>query len=182
MSNGKLTSTSYVVLGLVGLLGQATSYDLKGLVGLSIGHFWTFPHSQLYAEPERLVGMGLLSERREEGGRRRRIYSITPEGRAAFDEWLADPVGEAPELRDPGTLKLFFGNFAGPENVRRLAEAQVRQYEESLQELRGIQEQLAEVTGLDYQLATLRLGLAVSEATLAFWKEIAEQPLDSPGG
>ena len=60
MSNDKLTPTSYLVLGLIALLGRATSYDLKAMVGRSIGYFWTFPHSQLYAEPDRLVGMGLL--------------------------------------------------------------------------------------------------------------------------
>src|SRR5437016_14596498 len=109
MSNDKLTPTSYVVLGLVGLLGEATSYDLKRLVSFSIGNFWSFPHSQLYAEPERLVQMGLLSERREEGGRRRRIYSITDDGRNEFRDWLADPTGESVEIRDPGALKLFFG-------------------------------------------------------------------------
>src|SRR5947207_11612482 len=114
MSNPKLTPTSYVVLGLVALLGRATPYDMKRLAGFSIGHFWTFPHSQLYSEPERLAGMGLLEEAREEGGRRRRVYSITEAGRQALGDWLADASGDPPELRDPGILKLFFGNF-GPE-------------------------------------------------------------------
>src|SRR5437667_10570787 len=122
VSNGKLTPTSYVVLGLVALLGEATSYDMKRLVGMSIGYFWTFPHSQLYAEPERLVGMGLLEELREEGGRRRRLYSITDVGREELKDWLSDPEIPAIEMRDTGALKLFFGNFTTPENVRRPAE------------------------------------------------------------
>src|SRR5438094_748343 len=124
MSNGNLTPTSFVVLGLVTLLGQATSYDLKRLIALSIGHFWAFPHSQLYAEPERLVQIGLLDETREPGGRRRRVYAVTEEGRKALGEWLSDPSGDPPELRDPGALKLFFGNFGSREDVVRLAKSQ----------------------------------------------------------
>ena len=41
-------------------------YDLKRFVQLSVGHFWPFPHTQLYAEPARLAEAGLLEETREE--------------------------------------------------------------------------------------------------------------------
>src|SRR5436309_1956962 len=129
VSNGKLTPTSYVVLGLVALLGEATSYDMKRLVGMSIGYFWTFPHSQLYAEPDRLVKMGLLEEEREEGGRRRRLYSITEAGFEELKDWLADPETPPIEMRDTATLKLFFGSFSSPENVRKLAETQLQTYQ-----------------------------------------------------
>jgi len=67
-----LTPTSYLVLGLVARQGQCTSYDMKVLVSNSIGYFWTFPHSQLYAEPARLAGFGLLHEVQETTGRKRR--------------------------------------------------------------------------------------------------------------
>src|SRR6184192_488494 len=117
VSNGKLTATSYVVLGLVALLGEATSYDMKRLVNMSVGYFWTFPHSQLYAEPDRLVQMGLLAETREEGGRRRRMYSITEDGLGELKDWLSDPETPPVEMRDTGTLKLFFGSLTTPENV-----------------------------------------------------------------
>ena len=53
-----LTPTSYVVLGLVGAFGPCTSYDMKRFVSVSIGYFWPFPHSQLYAEPARLAQLG----------------------------------------------------------------------------------------------------------------------------
>ena len=68
---------SYLVLGIVALRGPSTSYDLKRFVQLTIGNFWPFPHTQLYAEPARLAEAGLLEETREETGRRRRYYSIT---------------------------------------------------------------------------------------------------------
>src|SRR5215510_13614233 len=87
----KLSPTSYLVLGLVAAGGPCTPYDLKRLVAETVGYFWTFPHSQLYAEPARLAAAGLLSERRERGGRNRRHYTITEAGRAAVRAWLAEP-------------------------------------------------------------------------------------------
>jgi PadR family transcriptional regulator AphA len=182
MSNGKLTPTSYVVLGLVSLLGMATPYDLKRMVGWSIGNFWSFPHSQLYAEPTRLAAMGLLEERQESGGRRRRQYTVTDEGRKVFEEWLADAQGEAPELRDAGTLKLFFGNFASPEDVHRLAESQVRMHREKLEAFQALMAQFGGVTGLDYQFLTLRLGIAVQEACASFWEEVRDHPPGASAG
>ena len=73
----QLTQTSYVVLGLVGQAGEVTPYDLKQIVAATIGNFFSIPHSQLYAEPERLAKAGYLSERRERTGRRRKHYSLT---------------------------------------------------------------------------------------------------------
>jgi PadR family transcriptional regulator AphA len=176
MSNERLTPTSYVVLGVAALLGRATSYDMKRLVGMSIGYFWTFPHSQLYAEPERLVQMGLLEETREEGGRRRRLYSITDDGLAELKDWLADPETPPIEMRDTGTLKLFFGHLAGPENIRKLAERQVEENSKVMEEHRQLHEMFEGVSGIEAQLATLRLGDMVLETCDRFWREIAENP------
>ena len=104
-----LTPTSFIVLGLLEQAGEATPYDLKQLVATSVGNFWSVPHSQLYAEPERLAGSGYLRERREPGGRRRRLYSLTDRGREALAAWRDEPTQQLLELRDPGLLKLFFG-------------------------------------------------------------------------
>ena len=64
----RLSPTSYLVLGLIGLRGASTPYDLKRAVSRSVSYFWPFPHSQLYGEPERLddvvVGAGLEPEHR----------------------------------------------------------------------------------------------------------------------
>src|ERR1700748_958533 len=104
----RLTPTSYIVLGLLDAAGEATPYDLKQAVGMSLGNFWSLPHAQLYAEPERLQAAGLLRERRERGGGRRRHYKLTPSGRRALRAWLAEPTEELTELRDLSMLKIFF--------------------------------------------------------------------------
>src|SRR5512133_344349 len=101
MSRPDLTPVSYVVLGLVARDGPSTPYALKTAVGRGIAHFWQFPHSQIYAETERLARLGLLAEEREQTGRRRRSYRITAAGRAALAAWLAEPTDEAPPGPQP---------------------------------------------------------------------------------
>src|ERR687897_631436 len=61
-------------------------------VSASVGNFWTLHHAQLYTEPERLAKGGYVSEKRERGGRRRRLYEITDKGRAAIDDWRREPT------------------------------------------------------------------------------------------
>lgn len=62
-----LPVSAYVVLGLLGRHDGATPYQLDQRIRQSIGHFWVFPRSQLYAEAGRLVRRGLVVERQEEG-------------------------------------------------------------------------------------------------------------------
>jgi DNA-binding PadR family transcriptional regulator len=140
MTVTRLTPTSYVVLGLIEYMQPASPYDLKRAATLGVGQFWSLPHTQLYSECGRLAEAGLLSERREESGRRRRLYRLTKAGKKELDQWRRQPTGELYELRDAGLLKLFFG--ADPKTLapRQLEshEAKLREYETQLEECRRI--------------------------------------------
>ena len=68
MSMERLTSTSYLVLGLLAREGPSTPYALERHVQATLGNFWTFPHTLLYSEPPRLAAMGLVVEARETRG------------------------------------------------------------------------------------------------------------------
>src|SRR5260370_40403074 len=70
MSPPRLSHFSCLLRGLVAGMGPATPYELKQVVNASLGYFWSFPHSQLYSEPDRLAGLGLLEVEQEEAGRR----------------------------------------------------------------------------------------------------------------
>ena len=109
VSTPRLTETSYIVLGLLEHAGSGTPYELKQAAHLSTNNFWTVPHTQIYTECARLTELGLLDEEREQGGRRRRLYSVTAAGRTELARWRSEPFGEVYELRDASVLKLFFG-------------------------------------------------------------------------
>lgn len=177
--NGTLTPTGYLVLGLLAGMGPSTPYELKQMVAASIGHFWSFPHSQLYAEPERLADAGLAGVEQEAGGRRRKVYSITPAGRRALEAWLSDARAEAGEIRNPGLLKLFFGAMARTDDVVALARAHEAEQRRRLAEFEQLERGLEGHPDLAFPLATLRLGMAHARAEADFWADVARHP---PGG
>src|SRR6478672_12923004 len=131
-SSTHLTSTSYLVLGLIEREGPSTPYELKRHVAATIGHFWSFPHALLYKEPARLVGFGLLTEERELDGRRRRLFTITPAGREALRAWLSHPARQPTELRDLALLQLFFADLESTAATLAIAEEQLALHEAQL--------------------------------------------------
>jgi DNA-binding PadR family transcriptional regulator len=135
----RLTSTSYAVLSLLDLLGEATPYELKQVLEVSIENFWPVPHTTFYEEPSRLAGAGYLSVEQEAAGRRRKRYALTDNGRQALREWADSPDTTPPQLRDEGMLKIFAG--ADPEPIvaaraawQRAKLAELEGYLQNLQE------------------------------------------------
>jgi DNA-binding PadR family transcriptional regulator len=157
-----LTPLSYLVLGLIARAGETTPYDLKQMAE-SISGLWTLRHDQVYREPDRLAKLGLLSEEREEAGRRRRLFRITDEGRRALDAWLSTPSTEFTELRDVGLLQLFLGADPGP-----LAERQLETHSERLAEYEELAETLAGEAPDAARLA-LEAGIGHEREWVRFW-------------
>jgi PadR family transcriptional regulator, regulatory protein AphA len=166
LSTPRLSDTSYAVLGLLDLFEPATPYQLKQIAQVSIFHFWSIPHTQLYTECARLAEAGLLDERREESGRRRRVYRLSAAGRKALRAWRADPNTDLYELRDPGLLKLFCG--ADPAS---LAEAQVERHE---RRLHSYQELLDQTDMSDGMRLSLESGIGHEREYVRFWSRLQD--------
>jgi DNA-binding PadR family transcriptional regulator len=164
----RLTPTSYIVLGLLELAGESTPYALKQLVAGSVGYFWTLQHAQLYSEPARLAEAGYVTEKREERGRRRKLYSITDRGRRALGDWRTDATTELAELREPALLKLFFG--ADP---KALAATQVPANRARLAEYEAIRDSMPDDVP-DGPRRALEMGIRFERAAIAFWEELAD--------
>jgi DNA-binding PadR family transcriptional regulator len=180
MSTERLTPTSYLILGLLAREGASTPYDLERHVKATLGNFWSFPHTLLYSEPPRLGTLGLVTEAREAGGRRRRVFAITPAGMSALGAWLDRPSDAPTELRDPGLLQLFFADMASDEAKRRLAERQLAIHEAKLaayreadrHERRADEPQRGQRTVEHWRGETLPMGLRYEEAAVAFWTDV----------
>jgi PadR family transcriptional regulator, regulatory protein AphA len=179
MSRPDLTPVSYVVLGLVARDGPSTPYALKAAVGRGIAHFWQFPHSQIYAETNRLARLGLLAEEREQTGRRRRSYRITAEGRAALAGWLAEPTDEPLQVRSLGLLKLYFAQHAGPEDVAELARVQAELHRGWVEVTTGIVERLKARGDRPGQLAVAELMGDAFRVMAGHWERV-EQAFAEP--
>jgi DNA-binding PadR family transcriptional regulator len=180
MSIERLSSTSYLVLGLLAREGPSTPYDLEQHVQATLGNFWSFPHTLLYSEPPRLAALGLVTETRETEGRRRRVFAITPEGMSALTVWLDRPSGAPTELRDPGLLQLFFADLAPDEARLRLGERQLAIHEAKLaayrederQERRPDGPRRGQRTVEHWRGETLPMGLRYEGAAVDFWTDV----------
>jgi PadR family transcriptional regulator, regulatory protein AphA len=169
MSTPRLSETSYIVLGMLEHAQAATPYDLKQIAKLSTMNFWTVPHAQLYKECARLASEGLLSEQREEDGRRRRVYSLARRGREALEAWRNEPAGkhaEVRELRDEALLKIFLG--ADP---AKIAPGQLEIHEQRLRKWQDMHEVAAD-SAPHGALLTLEAGIGHAREYVRFWKSV----------
>jgi DNA-binding PadR family transcriptional regulator len=111
-----LTTTSYGVLSVLAIRDHST-YELTKQMRLSLHYMWPRAESNVYAEPKRLVAAGLADARQEwRGGRRRTVYSITEDGRAALAAWLASPSSRQ-RYESEALLKIFFAENGTLEDV-----------------------------------------------------------------
>jgi DNA-binding PadR family transcriptional regulator len=166
---------------MIAMRGPSTSYELKRAVGHSVGYFWPFPHAQLYSEPKRLVAHGLLEVTSEEDGRRRQTYTVTDAGVAALRGWLAEPTEEPLQVRDVGELKLFFGEFAAPQDIVQLAQEQIEQHQARIATYEQIQARFGRRDDVAPRMVPLGLGLAMERAALKFWQDLEEERSQEEG-
>lgn len=162
----KLSGTSYAVLSLLELTGPATPYDLKQALEQSIENFWPVPHTTFYAEPDRLARAGLLTVRQEPGGRRRKMYELTEQGREALRRWTGSAEVAPPQMRDEGVLKIFAGADPLP-IVRRRADW----HREKLAELEGYVEALGSSQALGGVRASLAMGTTYHRLLLGAYEQ-----------
>ena len=167
--NIRLTSTSYVVLGMLDWLGPSTPYRLKRVLTQSVEDFFPVPHTSFYAEPARLAAAGYLEEHLERGGRRRKTYALTDRGREALARWLQEPEARFGEFRFPGMLKIFFGAdpaaFAGEQSAH---------HAELAERFEGIREAVGrgDVTLSAQQRAVLETGIRLHRWWEQRWSEL----------
>ena len=103
----RLTTSSFAVLGLLAVRPW-TGYELTQQATRSLRFAWPKSERLLYAEPKKLVEHGLATALEEPiGERKRTVYTITEEGRAALSAWLTT-TPSPPVLEAEALLRLLF--------------------------------------------------------------------------
>ena len=160
----ELTSTSRLVLGLLRLEGEQTGYELKALADDSTEFFWAASYGRIYPELRRLEEAGLLQRRDEpRGDRPRKLYSLTPAGEQALDEWLTSGGELTFELRDEGLLRFFLADTLPPEGVRANLRAMRARHDRIAARLRELEPFLREI---DHEHCVLTLQFGIELHTL----------------
>lgn len=125
----KTTTTSFALLGLLGTKPW-TAYEIVAQIKRGMHFFWPRSDAHLYAELKRLVERGHATAELVDGRRKQATrYTITPEGRAALEEWFGTEPA-APLLEVEGFLRMFLGDQATKEDLRASLEATARQSRE----------------------------------------------------
>jgi PadR family transcriptional regulator AphA len=175
----ELDDSAFAVLGLIALRGPSTAYEIKRALSRITSEYWSVAHVTPYRVTAALERQGLLTAEQERSGRRRRVFSLTDDGRSALRAWLSQPTDDTMTIRDPGQLRLLFAELADPAAVAELARAQMSVYQTRLATLDAIEARLAGDVVRAARLGPLQLGRAVYSAALSFWSSVAEAP-DSP--
>jgi len=106
--------------GLLGLLRyqDSTGYDLAKIFEDSLNNFWHAQVSQIYRELNYMEEKGWVTSRSIIQNTRpnKRVYSITEDGRYAFDEWMRGHAELFEKPHAPLLMRIFFGANA-PEAV-----------------------------------------------------------------
>jgi DNA-binding PadR family transcriptional regulator len=125
---GRLTTTSYCLLGLLDLR-PFSAYDLtKYMQRSALASLWPRTEAATYREAKRLADAGLASVTTEtEGKRPRSVYRITPAGRSALRTWLTEP-GDPLSFECEAAVKAFFGTSTDLDAVRAQLQALRREF------------------------------------------------------
>ena len=85
-----------------------TGYELAKTFDSSIGFFWKTDHQQIYRELSRLRDRGHIQGREvvQSGKPNKLVYTLTPEGKAAFRHWAARPSSPA-SIKDDLLVRLY---------------------------------------------------------------------------
>jgi PadR family transcriptional regulator, regulatory protein AphA len=169
------SQSQFALLGLLSL-GPMSGYDLRQLIGWSVGYFWNEGYGQIYPTLNKLAADGLLerTSERKAGRPERHVYSLTEAGRERLRGWLRDaPRPEVP--RNELLLKLFFGGLQPAAISREHILEHRRRHTELLRGFVEIRRRLDAGSGNEKQkpfwLITLSHGEHMSRASLAWCDE-----------
>ncbi len=100
-------------------LGDASGYEIRKMFEDGpFGHFYDASYGSIYPALGKLLADGHVSvtEHIQPGRPSKKVYSLTPAGRAAFQMALAEPPG-ADRLRSEVLVRFFFAELMDPDSL-----------------------------------------------------------------
>ena len=120
--------------------GEATGYEIrKQSIEGDFGYFVDTSFGAIYPALTRLTEDGLVECRDEvqPGKPARKVYSITPAGRAAFIDALHQPL-EPDVFKSPFLLVSMCAAFVKPEHMAHAIDERIKQIDRKLEMLRSL--------------------------------------------
>lgn len=183
--------------GILGLLayGDMSGYEIKRVFEDSLNYFWGAQTSQIYRELGLLERQGWIRRQMvpQSGRPDKNLCSITSEGRAELNRWLAEPAVDQ-EPHNGTLMKTFFMGRLPRQRSRAFFQALRDQYQlelnrlarvdESFDRYRSVaseQDALFWAMTLDYGRRNLQLSLEWAENCLRLL-ETSDEPAELGAG
>jgi PadR family transcriptional regulator AphA len=175
----ELSKPAYVVLGMIAT-GRRSGYAMSRAAKDATRHFWAASDGQIYPQLKKLSADGYITgEREAQGGRQRDIYSLTPKGREALDEWLNSGERAHFELRDEGVLRLFFAEELTVEQLRRQIGLVRKRHQRAHEHLTDLRPRAGDLACAHL---TLRFGLELHEFAMDWYDRLDADLAERPPG
>jgi DNA-binding PadR family transcriptional regulator len=152
----------FPILGFL-MEAEATGYDLKLRFQDPVGFFYRVSDGSIYPALKKLAHDGLVKLRTERRGRRaRKVYAITPRGRAHFGRMLREPA-QPIFVFDESQVKIYFADQE-PEIALEHMERSRRDDEERTAILGEMVAEMRRAGANPVRTAIIELGRAITDA------------------
>lgn len=169
---------------LVALREQpASGLELAKRFSRSIGFFWSATHQQIYRVLGRMERDGWVQVETvpQQGRPDKKVYEVTPVGRTALADWLAQPTPDTP-LRSDLAVKLRGASFGDREAVLDVVRARIADHHTRLDHYQQLMKRdypdppgPSALAGLELdQYLVLRGGILMEETWIAWLTEYLE--------
>lgn len=176
----------YLILGLL-MLSPMTGYELQQFIRKNLTLICSHSAGSVQTALSKLEKEGkVTTSEAAQGRRRKKIFSITDTGRAAFSSWLAQPM-QADKVKNMELSRLFFAGLARPEERLCAIRDYIRQMEEICGTLCVLEEQVRHMElkelppGTDwsqvlrFQRYTIQYGIAAAEFEIGWYSRLLQE-------
>ena len=165
----RATTLEYALLGILDQDAHS-GYELRRLFADTPLQYFSDSPGAIYPALRRLVARRWVAASAPAGGRRRRTFRLSAQGRQALLAWLTQPVTAHAVVHDPDSLTLrfaFMGQAASIADMTAFLVGYEREMRAQLQVLRDYHDALARGWPLTGRLA-FEHGLLLHETRLAW--------------
>ncbi|MGZ7444985.1 PadR family transcriptional regulator [Paenibacillus sp. TH7-28] len=146
-----------IILGFL-MYGEMSGYDLKQRMVKSTSNFFDASFGTIYTALKRMEVKGAISSREVvDGGKLKKLYSISENGKSEFMNWLEQPV-EFTRTKPDHLIKVFFLGFLPKDKAIEKLRAFIEEVEKVYLSLKKHENQVKEVYDT-YQFSTLVFGI-----------------------
>jgi DNA-binding PadR family transcriptional regulator len=149
-------------------------YEVKNRFEAMLGGTWDVNIGQIYTTLQRLERDGLVRPVGPRGDRGKLLYELSPEGKKALGDWLAEPDLGPQQLHEDIYVKLLLATRIANGDLHQMLARQKRAYLQRLRDLNRLEERARRDGRID--LARLVRGaLLHTEADLKWMDELSSE-------